>query len=94
MISLKDMSSRMEVIGVRSVTKRLTTEQVWIARLFRAVCADERILGRLGISVDPAANHHPSNHAEARGLGAAVSEPCKTLSGSASEKQEECGVPG
>ncbi len=78
---------------MRGVTRRLTPEQVWIARLFRAACADERVLGRLGISVDPAANLRPSHGGTGKGLKPSVSEECQTRSESAVESPEECGVP-
>ncbi len=78
---------------MRDVTRRLTPEQVWIARLFRAACADERVLGRLGISVDPAANRGPSHDATSRGFSSSVLEKREARSESAVENPEECGVP-
>lgn len=84
---------RTEVIGMHGVTKQLPPEQVWIARLFRAACADERVLGRLGISVDPAVHRRPSHDGAAGGLNPSVLEKCKARSDSAVEKPEDCGVP-
>ncbi len=78
---------------MRGVTKQLLPEQVWIARLFRAACADERVLGRLGISVDPAANRRPSPDGTARGLNPSALAKSKARSESAVEKPEDCGVP-
>ena len=78
---------------MHGVAKRLTPEQVWIARLFRASCADERVLGRLGVSVDPAANQGHLFVGSARGLKPSTREDRRPGSASAVEKPEECAVP-
>ena len=76
------------------VTRRLPPEQVWIGRLFRAACADERILGRLGVSVDPADNLRPFHDGTGKGLKPSVSEEFTTRSESAEvESPEKSGVP-
>jgi len=74
------------------MTRRLTQEQVWIARLFRAACANERVLGRLEISLDPSANQHSLRDSDAWGLEPSISEQ-RGGPQSAAEKREKCGAP-
>ena len=81
---------------MHGVAKRLTPEQVWIARLFRAACADERVLGRLGVSVDPMTGRGGQDGlfvGSAGGFNVSAPADRRRRSAPAVEDPEECAVP-
>lgn len=73
------------------MTRRLTQEEIWIAKLFRAACANGRVLGRLGISLDPSAVQHSPRDRVVRGLEPLIPAQCGG-SQSTVGKREKCGT--
>lgn len=73
--------------------KRLTREQVWIARLRQAACSEQKALTRLvSVSSDPARNRDRLRATGSRDLERPSSET-RGESPFAVEKQEKRGVP-